>query len=302
MTLMLMGYSLIGFFGLVFGSFAGATIWRLRARQLVDDVRHGEDVDTAELKKLKPLTKETLSSDRSRCLRCNHTLQWYDLLPLVSWLSTGGKCRYCKKPIGWFEPVMELLTAVVFIGWYFYWSTFLGAESLLLLAVGLVVCVLMIILFMYDAKWFILPDVIVFPLIAISALLFVARLIDSDVPVAFALSTAGSLLILSGLYFAIWLASKGTMIGFGDVKLGIVLGLLLADWKLAFLALFLANLIGLLVVLPGLTTGRLDRKAHIPFGPMLIIGFALAYFFGAGITSWFESLMFLPIATMLMLY
>ena len=299
---MLIPYLFVGFFGLVFGSFAGATIWRLRARQLIDDTKHGEDVDKTELKRLKPLTKETLSSDRSRCLTCNYTLAWFDLVPLVSWLSTGGKCRYCNKSIGWFEPVMELLTAAIFIGWYFYWSTSLGAESVVVLLVGLVVCLLMIILFMYDAKWFILPDMIVFPLIVVAAIVLVFRLIDSSMPLVLLASTVGSLLILSGLYFAIWFASKGTMIGFGDVKLGIVLGLLLADWKLAFLALFLANLIGLVVVLPGLITKKLDRKAHVPFGPMLIAGFALAYFFGTGLTTWFEGLMFLPIATTLMLY
>src|SRR6478609_4310093 len=94
---------ILGVFGLLFGSFAGASVWRLRAWQLVADKKAGdEDVDEAELKQLKPLTKATFRTDRSRCLHCGHELAWYDLLPLASWLSTGGKCRYCRKPIGYF--------------------------------------------------------------------------------------------------------------------------------------------------------------------------------------------------------
>src|SRR3954468_7466811 len=81
--------------GLCLGSFAGATVWRLRARQLVEDKAEGEKVDGKEYKKLLPLTQTTTATDRSRCLHCGHTLAWYDLLPLVSWVSTKGRCRYC---------------------------------------------------------------------------------------------------------------------------------------------------------------------------------------------------------------
>ena len=104
-----------GVFGLVLGSFAGAQVWRLRARQLVADKKAGESYDKAEYKKLSPLLKGKKQQDRSRCLSCGHQLGLRDLIPLISWLSTRGRCRYCDKRIGYFEPLMELSLAVAFM-------------------------------------------------------------------------------------------------------------------------------------------------------------------------------------------
>ena len=79
--------------------------------------------------------------------------------------------------------------------------------------------------------------------------------------------------------------SRGTWVGFGDVKLGLALGLFLADWQLGFLTLFLANLIGTLIVLPGLLTKKLSRKTMVPFGPLLILGFFISLFIGGPLIS-----------------
>ena len=86
-------FVLVGFLGAILGSFAGAQIWRLRARQLMEDKKAGEKVDQKELKKLSPLIKK-ISKDRSRCLSCGHELKWYDLIPVVSWVAGLGRCRY----------------------------------------------------------------------------------------------------------------------------------------------------------------------------------------------------------------
>ena len=90
------------------------------------------------------------------------------------------------------------------------------------------------------------------------------------------LSIIGSVLILSGLYWILYKISHGKWIGFGDIKLGLGLALLLADWRLAFIALFAANLIGCLIVLPAMIAGKLKRDSHVPFGPLLIVGFVIA--------------------------
>ena len=141
----------------------------LRAHQLVEDKKAGEKVSAKELKRLKPLTKAKLSNDRSRCLNCQHTLAWYDLIPLVSWLSTKGKCRYCNKSIGKYEPLVELGSAALFVSFYVYWQNTFGISLWPLLLVWVPALVIFVILFVYDLKWFILPDVLVFPLIALSA-------------------------------------------------------------------------------------------------------------------------------------
>lgn len=275
--------------GLCMGSFAGASVWRLRARQLVEDKAAGEDYDKKEYKKLLPLTKSSLSNDRSRCLHCGHTLAWYDLIPLVSWVSTGGKCRYCKQKIGWFEPLMEIGMALAFVALYLLWPYPLWTPlSTAYFAFWLVALVLLGILFAYDLKWFLLPNKIIFPLIgvaAIAAILYVVMIGGWET----VLSVAGAVVILSGLYLLLWLVSKGQWIGFGDVKLGLALALLLANWELAFIALFAANLIGCLLVIPGMLAGKITRTTRVPFGPLLIIGALVAFLFGAPIINWYMS-------------
>lgn len=276
--------------GLVFGSFAGAQVWRMRAKQLVEDKIAGEEYDKREYRQLVGLSKKSLSDDRSRCLSCHHQLAWYDLLPLISWTSTKGRCRYCKKPIGYFEPLMEIGVALFFTLSFIFWPFDLTtAVEISRFVIWLISGVLLAILFAYDAKWFLLPDRIVFPLIGLSAVFAGLGLVGTSDMVASLFSVGGAILILSGLYLALWLISKGSWIGFGDVKLGVALGLLLGQWELAFFALFLANLIGCLIVIPGLVTKKLSRTTQVPFGPMLIGGFFLAALFGTQFISWYLS-------------
>lgn len=281
---------ILGFLGLCFGSFAGAQVWRLRAWQLVEDKTTGEEYDKKEYKRLNELTKYVGAKDRSRCLSCKHTLAWYDLLPLVSWTSTGGRCRYCRASIGIFEPLMELGVAVFFVVSYLVWQPPLN-EPLVVAQFGLwlIAGVMLAILFAYDYKWFLLPDKIAYPLIGVSIFYAIFTIATSDDVATALISMAGSILIFSGLYLVLWLVSSGRWIGFGDVKLGLILGLLLGKWDLALMALFLANLIGVLIVLPGLLTKKLTRTTQVPFGPMMIAGFVIAALWGGQIIDWYLS-------------
>lgn len=277
--------------GLCMGSFAGATVWRLRARQLVQDKTAKEPYDKQEYKRLLPLTKTTLTTDRSRCLSCGHTLKWYDLLPLVSWLSTGGKCRYCQARIGWFEPLMELGTAGLFVASLLLWPV--GLTSGLHIAdfvIWLVAGVLLMILFAYDLKWFLLPNQVVFPLIGLGIAAAALHLVEAPDLWSGLVNLAAAAVILSGLYLLLWALSRGQWIGFGDVKLGLALALLLGNWQLAFIALFAANLVGCLLVLPGMLTGKLTRQTRVPFGPLLIVGFVIAGLLGPMILHGYNSL------------
>lgn len=277
--------------GLCMGSFAGATMWRLRARQLVQDKNAKEPYDKQEYKRLILLTKATLASDRSRCLNCGHTLAWYDLLPLVSWLSTRGKCRYCHARIGWFEPLIELGTGGLFVASLLLWPTPLtNGVAITSFVVWLVATVLLMILFAYDLKWFLLPNQIVFPLIGLGVIAAVLHLVGASSFWPSLASLAGAVVVLSGLYLMLWALSKGQWIGFGDVKLGLALALLLGEWELAFIALFAANLVGCLLVLPGMLTGKLTRQTRVPFGPLLIVGFLIAGLLGTMILHSYSSL------------
>lgn len=295
MTITIIGYFIAALGGLVLGSFAGATVWRLRARQLVADKAAGEKVSAAELKRLKPLATTKLSTDRSRCLSCKHELQWYDLLPLISWLSTGGTCRYCKQPIGYFEPLMEIGSAGLLVAFYHYWLQLPQVDLWWLFAVWVVVLLLLVIQFAYDTKWFLLPDVIALPLIGLSVIVAGYAVLASNQPPVALISAAAAAGVIGGLYFGLWLVSGGRWVGLGDAKLGVALGLLLSDWRLALIALFLANLIGTIIVIPGMLTGKLSRKAHVPFGPLLIAGFFVTLFFGTQLLDWYLKLTYLAI-------
>ncbi|MFZ2545791.1 MAG: prepilin peptidase, partial [Candidatus Saccharimonas aalborgensis] len=148
-------------FGLLLGSFAGAQVWRIRARQLDEDRRAGETIDKQELSRLKPLISVSLTSDRSVCLSCHHQLRWYDMIPLLSWASTGGRCRYCQQPIGSLEPLVELGLSAAFVISYLYWPTPLtsgvawGAFIVWLLSLTSLA-----ILVTYDIRWQLLPDIV----------------------------------------------------------------------------------------------------------------------------------------------
>ncbi len=265
--------------GATLGSFAAAQVWRLRAVQLDEDLRDGEAVNRCELARLKPLLGRKLQRDRSECLECHHTLAWYDLLPVVSWVSLAGRCRYCKKPIGVTEFIAEVGLAAVFVLSYLAWPIALtgGLPSLLGFVIWLVACVLMTILFIYDAKWQLLPFRINIALVVLGGLFVVQRVITTGITPEALGSLGLAVIILGGLYFLFALFRWS---GMGDAILGFGLALFLGSWQLAFLALFLANLFGTVMLIPLMMQKRLTRGVHISLGPFLILGALVSMLWG----------------------
>lgn len=281
----------LALFGLALGSFAGATVWRLRARQLKLDAKFGEKILASEKAEVAKLQKKPVHSDRSVCLHCGHELKWYDLLPLVSWVLLRGKCRYCHKGIGWFEPAIEVGLAAFFVVSFLFWPGSLdSAIGIVQFIVWLVAGFGLAILFAYDAKWYLLPNVVVFPLIGVGVIKSLLVIVEAGFSISSVVNVIAACAVLSGLYFAVYILSRRQWVGFGDVKLSLALALLLADWQLAILALFLANLVGTLIFLPAMVTGKLKRQAHIPFGPLLITGWVISGLFGAKILYWYMTM------------
>lgn len=278
--------------GTVAGSFAGATVWRLRARQLKDDEEAGEKVSAKEKNEVKKLKKVSVVKDRSVCLHCGHTLHWMDLIPFASWLFLRGKCRYCGKPIGVTEPLIEVALAAYFVMSYIWWpAPLIDTLDIVRFVLWLIAGTGLAILVVYDSKWFLLPNRVVFPLIGVGVLYAISVFIGDNFSYETASQIVLSCMILSGLYYVIYEVSHRQWVGFGDVKLGLALALLLSDWSLAILALFLANVIGTLFVLPLMFNGKVGRKTHIPFGPLLIAGWFIAGIFGNTIIEWYLGLM-----------
>lgn len=251
------------FLGLCLGSFVNAAVWRIR-------------------------NKKDLLLDRSECTKCHYKLEWYDLIPVVSWLWLKGRCRKCKKPISAQYPLVELSVAAFFVTSLAFWPHgFNDTVSLLQFSIWLLSGVLLAILFVYDLRWLLLPDKIVVPLVGLGIATSILVALKAESVGMYLSDLVGSITVLSGFYLLIYVYSKGKWIGFGDVKLGLALALLLCDWQLSLVALFLANLIGTMVFVPGLVTKKLKRTSHIPFGPFLILGFIIAGLFGHALIEWY---------------
>lgn len=260
------------FIGLCLGSFVNAAVWR---------IKHKKD----------------LLLGRSECTKCHYQLEWFDLIPVLSWLFLKGRCRKCHKPIGLQYPLVELAMAAFFVASLAFWPYgFDTVNHLLQFGIWLLAGVGLAILFVYDLRWLILPDRVVMPLILLGLGMTILHGLGATSWVKFLFDMVGSLLILSGFYLMLFIFSKGKWVGFGDIKLGAALALLLCNWQLALLTFFLANLIGTLVFAPALSTGKLKRSSHIPFGPFLIAGFLIAGLFGQSIIDWYIALTYSGLA------
>ncbi|MBC7764736.1 prepilin peptidase [Microbacteriaceae bacterium] len=273
----------LAWLGTILGSFVGAQVWRLRAHQLIEDKRDGEQYDEKQLKQINGLARSA-KTDRSECLSCHHRLAWYDLIPIVSWATLRGRCRYCRKPIGYMEPLLELGLALTFVISYLAWPAPLNHTiHLVAFVVWLVGCTLMALLFAYDARWYLLPFSINVALIGVGAVFAATTYLSTG---AFSLEQLWSLLlaivIMSGLYF---IFSLRGYVGLGDSILGFGLALFLGKWEYAFLALFIANLLGCFLLIPIALKGKMRRNLHIPFGPFLILGTIITLLWGATIIS-----------------
>lgn len=285
-------YVALVLFGACLGSYGAATVWRLRAKQLKYDKAHEEPYDKKEYDRLKKLLTKKGLQDRSRCLECGTALRWYELIPIVSWLALRGRCRTCKHRIGWFEFLMEVGVAAFFVLSYALWPEGLdsGFEIAHFIA-WLVAGVVMAIMFAYDVKWLLLPNILNFSLIGIGVVIVALEAAQAPDAWQTVLNALGAVAALGGLYAVLYFVSRGRWVGFGDVKLGVGLGLLLGDWQLAFVALFLANFIGCLIVIPLMATKKIGRHSHIPFGPLLMAGAVLAWFFGWSLLDFYLSIL-----------
>jgi len=268
--------------GLALGSFVNALVWRVHQQGLTKKPRtKNSKLKTQDLSILK---------GRSMCPHCKHTLSATDLIPVLSWLFLRGKCRYCKKPISWQYPVVELSTAALFALSYVTWPhDILSFTSYLLFAAWLISLVLLMALFVYDVKWMLLPNRLVLPLTLVAGLFAVTRSVAAENSLQSLVNSLAAVAISSGIFYVLYQVSKGKWIGGGDVKLGVSLGLLLGSAPLAFLMLFLASMLGLMITLPELLKGKASMNTKLPFGPFLITATVAVVLFGQQFIDWYVS-------------
>jgi len=252
-------YLFIFLFGLSIGSFLNCVIYRLESKKSL--------------------------SGRSFCPRCKHTLSWQDLFPVFSYLFLKGKCRYCRAKISIQYPIVEIITGLIFLLIFnFQFSIFneFPIYQFLNIAFLFYIACVLIIIFIYDLKYYIIPDKVLFPAIAIS-------LVYDFININHLLNFFLAALIASGFFLIIFLISRGRWMGFGDVKLAVLMGLLLGVLNVS-LALFLAFFFGGIIGIVLMVYKKKNLKSEIPFGPFLIIGTFLAMLWGPQIINWYLKL------------
>jgi leader peptidase (prepilin peptidase) / N-methyltransferase len=230
--------------GLAIGSFLNVVVWR---------VPRGESV----------------AHPPSACPRCGHRIRARDNVPVLSWLVLRGRCRDCGNPISLRYPLVEAGTGVAFglVAWWLGWSWavpafwYLAAVSIALTLIDL------------DVRR--LPDAIVLPSWAVGlVLLTLAAWNPGGDPAWWSLVRAMlGALAMGASYFLILFAYPQGM-GFGDVKLAVLLGLYLGwvGWSAVVIGWFAGFLIGALIGVVMLLTRRAGRRNELAFGPWMLVG------------------------------
>ena len=245
-----------GAFGLIVGSFLNVLIIRWGTRSL---------------------------AGRSACMSCGRTIPWHDLVPVLSWILLGGKCRLCGSPISLQYILVEAGTGLLFF--------IIGLAPLPLYAhlFALPIAAILLAIAVYDLKHTLIPDAWVYVFAAFSLVVSLTAASSDMLYGVLTILLAGP--VVAAPLFAFWFFSKGAWMGFGDVKLALGMGWLLGAGDGMF-ALFFAFMLGALVSVPllffsspvwvriqrAITPNRSSQrfmfgftmKSEIPFGPFLV--------------------------------
>jgi prepilin signal peptidase PulO-like enzyme (type II secretory pathway) len=208
---------------------------------------------------------------------------WYDNIPVFSFILLKGKCRNCGQKISWQYPIVELVTGLLFLVPTLFVS-YPSQEILIKMIVQWFIIIDLILIFLYDFKYQEIWDR--FTLIP-AGLIFVANLFFYWQNWS---SMLIGVLIGAGFFLLQYLVSKGKWIGGGDIRLGVLMGVILG-WQNTILALFISYLVGAIVGIGLIIAKKKNRDSAVPFGTFLVIGTFVAMFWGERIVLWYLSLL-----------
>ncbi|MGI6571268.1 MAG: prepilin peptidase [Caldicoprobacterales bacterium] len=245
--------ALVSIAGLLMGSFFNVCIYRVPRDQSI----------------VKPA---------SRCTSCGTRLAWRDLMPVISWVSLGGKCRYCKSPISYRYTLVELLTGLIYVVLYLKFGI---SGSFLTYAI---LCSILIIATLIDLDFQIIPDGLVLTGAIFALLLIPAGLSVHWKDALLGMLAGGGTFLLIALLSS-WILKKEGM-GGGDIKLMGMIGLFIG-WKLTALSILLSiyagGIIGGLLML----LRKKKRGDAIPYGPFIAAGTVIAILYGNDLIQWY---------------
>ena len=243
------------------------------------------------------LPAEESITGRSHCDYCKKDLAWYDLLPILSYVYLGARCRYCEKKLSLFYPLVEVLTGVMFVFVVSLpsFNPAVGAVggikdvtgALLTLHVGVLeklallgIVSTAIVIFFSDLKYQIIPDSIQISLFSFSFLYLITKGVT---PRVFLDQVVAAFVIMLPILL-LFLATKGKAMGFGDVKLSFTMGFLLGIMG-GVGALYIGFITGATIGIILIILGKKKLKSKIAFGPFLILGVITMLFFGNDIVQ-----------------
>lgn len=219
--------------------------------------------------------KENITTTRSHCRKCGYLLQWYDLIPLFSYIILKGRCRKCGKKISMQYPIVEGLNGLLYVIIFAVY----GVSYL-----GLLYCFLasaLIVLSVIDFKTYVIPGGInVF-----IGLIAVFRVMLDRENMGFYLL---GFCCVSSFLLIIYIATKGRGIGGGDIKLMAVSGLLLGFQQI-IVAFIFGCILGSILHLIRMKLSNRDRV--LAFGPYLSMGILLSILYGNQIVAWYLNLL-----------
>ena len=246
-------YILIFTLGIIIGSFLNVCIYRIPR-------------------------EESIAFPSSHCTYCSTPLRWYDLIPIFSYLSLRGKCRYCGGHISPQYPIIEALNGILYVITYYIYGLSLDFIFYSFIISSLISMSLI------DYYHKIIPDGLNIMILIMTIIYKSISILFYHIPIGLLDSFLG---LLAGgiLFFLIAALSNGGM-GGGDIKLITVLGLILG-LKKTLLNILLSFVIGAVFSILLLTLNKKGKKDAIPFGPFINIAFMITLFFGEQIINWY---------------
>lgn len=205
---------------------------------------------------------------RSHCNHCHHTLSWYELVPIFSFLFLRGKCHHCHKKLPIYEPIIEFLMGVFFCLSYFYYG--FSYE----LWMSLILISLFVLIYISDFRYMIILDS---PLIISSILIFILKWIYFGIQDALLGLLSGVILFLIflGIGYIGSKIFKREALGGGDIKLAFVMG-----ESVGIMYAIIALVLSTFLALPYATLALLSNEdREVPFGPFLISALCMVFVF-----------------------
>ena len=243
--------------GLVIGSFLNCLIWRLY--------------------------KDETISGRSYCPNCRHQIAWYDNIPVLSFLFLKAKCRHCHKPISWQYPLVEIATAGLFLLAFF--KDVSSAQFSFLLIKDWLLIATLIIVFVYDFRWQLVPMKVIWPMCVVMFLFNIF------------LGFSWSVIIIAAIaatvfFFAQYILTKKKGLGEGDIWGGVVWCLAFSDFGELLSIMVISYGIGAVVSLGLVLADKKQEKSKIALGPFLASGAIITLIWGEQIINWYLSLFY----------